>query len=121
MEMPWPDGDSISDIIYTSGSTGRPKGVMLSHDMLWRSAFASCVNRGYETGRRIYVPLPLFHVYGYVEGLLAAVLVGGSILITRGKFEVKKALDTMEPVSYTHLKGQPRHLHFHCSGRPSGI
>ena len=96
MEMPWPDADSISDIIYTSGSTGRPKGVMLSHDMLWRSAFASCVNRGYETGRRIYVPLPLFHVYGYVEGLLAAILVGGSILITRGKFDVKKALDAME-------------------------
>lgn len=90
------DADGISDIIYTSGSTGRPKGVMLSHDMLWRSAFASCVNRGFETGRRIYVPLPLYHVYGYVEGLLAAILVEGSILITRGKFDVKQALDAME-------------------------
>ena len=107
MEMPWPDGDSISDIIYTSGSTGRPKGVMLSHDMLWRSAFASCVNRGYETGRRIYVPLPLFHVYGYVEGLLAAVLVGGSILITRGKFDVKKALDTMEQYEANDILSVP--------------
>jgi len=90
------DADGVCDIIYTSGSTGRPKGVMLTHDMLWRSAFASCVNRGYERGRRIYVPLPLFHVYGYVEGLLAAVLAEGSILITRGKFQVEKALGAME-------------------------
>lgn len=101
------DADGISDIIYTSGSTGKPKGVMLSHDMLWRSAFASCVNRGYEQGRKIYVPLPLFHVYGYVEGLLAAVLVGGSILITTGKFEVKKALDTMEACGANDILSVP--------------
>lgn len=90
------DTDGISDIIYTSGSTGRPKGVMLTHDMVLRSAYASCINRGFETGRRIYVPLPLHHVYGYVEGLLAAVLSRGSILVTPGKFEAVKALKAME-------------------------
>ncbi len=104
---PFVDADGISDIIYTSGSTGRPKGVMLSHDMLWRSAFASCVNRGFESGRRIYVPLPLFHVYGYVEGLLAAVLVEGSILITSGKFEAKKALSAMEAYGANDILSVP--------------
>lgn len=101
------NADGISDIIYTSGSTGRPKGVMLTHDMLWRSAFASCVNRGFEKGRRIYVPIPLFHVYGYVEGLLAAVLAEGSILITMGKFDVKTALDAMEAYEANDILSVP--------------
>ena len=92
----WEDGLSLSDIIYTSGSTGKPKGVMLTHDMLLRSAYASCINRGYEEGRRIYVPLPLFHVYGYVEGLLASVIVTGCILVKRGKFQAETALQFMQ-------------------------
>lgn len=88
--------DEVCDIIYTSGSTRAPKGVMLTHDMLMRSAFASCRNRGFELGRRIFVPLPLFHVYGYVEGMLAAILVGGTILLRRGKFLAEPVLAYMK-------------------------
>ncbi len=87
--------DEVCDIIYTSGSTKAPKGVMLTHDMLMRSAFASCINRGFEPGRRIYIPLPLFHVYGYVEGMLAAILVGGAVLLRCGKFIAEPVLDFM--------------------------
>lgn len=89
------DGDSVSDIMYTSGTTGKPKGVILNHDMLMKSAFASCLNRGFEIGRRIYVPLPLFHSYGYIEGLLAAILVGGAIIINDEKFNAEKSLKYM--------------------------
>lgn len=106
-ESVYQDADGVSDIIYTSGSTGTPKGVMLTHDMLLRSAFASCINRGFEEGRRIYVPLPLFHVYGYVEGLLSVLFVNGSILITRGKFDVQKALSAMEKHQANDLLGVP--------------
>ncbi|MDO4268241.1 MAG: class I adenylate-forming enzyme family protein [Eubacteriales bacterium] len=86
------DSGSISDIIYTSGSTNAPKGVMLTHDMLMRSAWSSCLNRGFESGRKILVPIPLFHVYGYVEGLLTAILTGGAVYLRGGKF-------TAEPVA----------------------
>ena len=100
MEIPWLGkaeyGDEPSDIIYTSGSTKAPKGVLLTHDMLMRSAFASCRSRGFELGRRIFVPLPMFHVYGYVEGLLAAILVGGTVLLRKGKFVAGPVLDFME-------------------------
>ena len=87
--------DGLSDLIYTSGSTGRPKGVMLTHDMLLRSAYASCLNRGFEEGRRIYVPLPLFHVYGYVEGLLTALFVGGAVLLSDSRFDPDRGLRFM--------------------------
>lgn len=88
--------DCMSDIIYTSGSTSAPKGVMLTHDMLMRSALASCINRGFETGRRVFIPLPMFHVYGYVEGLLTSILAGGTVLIREGKFEAESVIAFMK-------------------------
>ena len=71
---------SISDIIYTSGTTGGPKGVQLSHDMLLRAAYASARCRAFEDARRIVFSLPMYHVYGYVEGMLSVLFVGGAII-----------------------------------------
>lgn len=102
--------DEVCDIIYTSGSTRAPKGVMLTHDMLMRSAFASCLNRGFETGRRIFVPLPLFHVYGYVEGLLPAILTGGTVLVRQGKFLAEPVLDYMEQTGANDILSVPAQM-----------
>lgn len=100
-------GDRISDIIYTSGSTGAPKGAMLTHDMLMRSAYANCLNRGFEPGRRVYVPLPLFHSYGYVEGFLAVILVGGAILFRREKFSAPDAVRFMKEARANDILSVP--------------
>ena len=102
--------DQVCDIIYTSGSTKAPKGVMLTHDMLMRSAYASCLNRGFEIGRRIFVPLPLFHVYGYVEGLLAAIIAGGTIFLRQGKFAAEPVLDYMEKVRANDILSVPSQM-----------
>lgn len=102
--------DEPSDIIYTSGSTKAPKGVVLTHDMLMRSAYASCLNRGFETGRRIFVPLPMFHVYGYVEGMLAAILVGGAVLLRRGRFVAEQVLDFMEESGANDILSVPAQM-----------
>jgi fatty-acyl-CoA synthase len=72
--------DHCSDIIYTSGTTGRSKGVMLTHDMVLRTAYASAYTRAFEDGRRIAFALPLYHVFGYVECLVACSFVGGAII-----------------------------------------
>jgi fatty-acyl-CoA synthase len=84
-----------SDIIYTSGTTGAPKGVMLTHDMLARTAFGSTYGRAFEDGRRILFSLPMYHVYGYVEGLLACLFVGGSI-VPQLKFDAAATLRGIE-------------------------
>jgi fatty-acyl-CoA synthase len=72
--------DSPGDILYTSGTTGLPKGVVVSHDAALRTSYASALTRAYQDGRRILFSLPCYHMFGYVEGLLSAMFVGGAII-----------------------------------------
>jgi fatty-acyl-CoA synthase len=74
------DGSSLSDILYTSGTTGRSKGVMLTHDMVLRAAFSSVIAGAFEDGRRMQFAMPMYHVFGYVECLLAVLFAGGAII-----------------------------------------
>jgi fatty-acyl-CoA synthase len=71
----------LATIFYTSGTTGLPKGVLSTHDMELRSAYGSAYARAFEDGRRILFALPLNHVFAYVEGLLAAMFVAGSVVV----------------------------------------
>ncbi|GAB4008856.1 class I adenylate-forming enzyme family protein [Nocardioides ultimimeridianus] len=73
--------DDVGDILYTSGSTGSPKGVQVTHDAVLRTAYASALTRAYEDGRRILFSLPCYHMFGYVEGLLSAMYVGGAVVM----------------------------------------
>lgn len=73
-------GDDVSDIVYTSGTTGRPKGVLLTHQMVLRTAYASAFTRAFQDGRRILFALPMYHVFGYVECLLACLFAGGAVI-----------------------------------------
>ncbi len=71
----------VINMQYTSGTTGFPKGVMLSH--------ASIANNGYWIGERqkltecdkVCLPVPLFHCFGCVLGVLACVTHGTSMAI----------------------------------------
>ncbi|MCV7221724.1 class I adenylate-forming enzyme family protein [Mycolicibacterium elephantis] len=72
--------DAPGDMLYTSGTTGSPKGVLVSHDAVLRTAYASALTRAYQDGRRILFSLPCYHMFGYVEGILSAMYVGGAVI-----------------------------------------
>lgn len=94
-------GDA-SDILYTSGTTGRSKGVIITHDMVLRSAWSSVYHRAFEDGRRIVHALPMYHVFGYVECLMAAMWVGGAVIINL-LFEPRRFLDLAEEHGATDM------------------
>ena len=89
--------EDVGDILYTSGTTGSPKGVMVTHDAVQRTGYASALTRAYEDGRRVLFSLPCYHMFGYVEGLLSVMFVGGAII----------PQTTFSPVGY--LQGVQQH------------
>jgi fatty-acyl-CoA synthase len=74
------DASKHSDILYTSGTTGNSKGVLLTHDMLVRTGYASAYARGLAAGHRMVFSMPMYHVFGYIECLLAASFVAGAVV-----------------------------------------
>ena len=89
------DPHAMCDILYTSGTTGRPKGVMISHDMVLRAAYSSAVHRAFEDRRTLLHALPMYHVFGYVECLVASWVVGGHV-VSQLSFDAERFLDLTE-------------------------
>jgi fatty-acyl-CoA synthase len=89
------DADDVCDIVFTSGTTGHALGAQLTHDMVLRSAYGSAYHRAFDDGWRISFALPLYHVFGYVEGMLAAMYAGGAIAPLQ-VFNPKTVLETIE-------------------------
>jgi len=86
------DPNTYSDILYTSGTTGSPKGVLLKHDQVVRESYAAAYQRALEDGRRLIFPMPMYHVFGYMEGLMAVLFVGGAI-VPQVTFSAPQMLD----------------------------
>jgi len=93
--LPDADPHAVCDLIYTSGTTGAPKGAMLTHDMLLRAAFSSVHSRAFDDGWRVTFSLPMYHVYGYVEGMLTVPFVGGAI-VPQLQFDPAATLDAID-------------------------
>src|SRR5262249_50439355 len=95
-------------IMYTSGTTGFPKGVMRDHTLL--SHLIDRYRRLQSTERDVFLNyLPLFHIFGYIEGPLGSMLVGYRHVLT-DTFDPDEALDLIEREGVTHIDGFETHL-----------
>jgi len=95
-------------IMYTSGTTGFPKGVMRDHTLL--AHLVDRYRRLQSSERDVFLNyLPLFHIFGYVDGPLGSLLIGYRQVLTES-FDPDEALDLVEREGITHLDGFDTHL-----------
>ena len=95
-------------IMYTSGTTGFPKGVMRDHTIL--AHLADRYRRLQSSERDVFLNyLPLFHIFGYIEGPLGSMLTGYRQILT-DSFDPDQALDLVEREGVTHIDGFDTHL-----------
>ncbi|MCY9210098.1 AMP-binding protein [Bacillus subtilis] len=100
------DKDDVINMQYTSGTTGFPKGVMLTHFNVINNAanIAECM--ALSSQDRMCIPVPFFHCFGCVLGVLACVSVGAAMIPVL-EFDPVTVLKTVEKEKCTALHGVP--------------
>ncbi|GAB4171407.1 MAG: AMP-binding protein [Geothermobacteraceae bacterium] len=100
---------SAHDVInmqYTSGTTGFPKGVMLSHYNILNNGYYIGERQKFSSADRLCLPVPLFHCFGCVLGVMAA-LCHGVTLVPLEVFDPLMVLAAVQKEKCTALYGVP--------------
>lgn len=95
------------NIQFTSGTTGHPKGVVLSHRNIVNNAFFFGVHLKLQKHDVIVCPLPLYHCFGSVLGVLCVLSHGCSILLPSEQFNSSMCLESVKKFKGTILYGVP--------------
>lgn len=98
--------DDVCNMQYTSGTTGFPKGVMLTHYNVVNNgkAIGDCMDL--STADRLMIQVPMFHCFGMVLAMTAAVT-HGSTMCPIPAFSPKKGLECITQKKITACHGVP--------------
>jgi acyl-CoA synthetase (AMP-forming)/AMP-acid ligase II len=82
-DAPRPDvgSNEVVELIFTSGTTRKPKAVMLTHSNCVRAGLDAVHCLWLDEGERCLTALPLFHVNAQAMSVMAALTVGGTLIL----------------------------------------
>jgi fatty-acyl-CoA synthase len=101
------DPDDAINIQFTSGTTGAPKGATLSHFNIVNNARYTAKAMAFGPDDRLCVPVPLYHCFGMVLGVLACVASGATMVFPGEGFDAQATLEAVERHRCTGLHGVP--------------
>ncbi|NQU58057.1 MAG: AMP-binding protein [Rhodospirillales bacterium] len=108
--------DAISDALsskdainiqFTSGTTGAPKGATLSHYNIVNNAVFCALAMDFTEHDRLCIPVPLYHCFGMVLGVLSSVATGAAMIFPGEGFDPLETLKTLAAERCTALHAVP--------------
>lgn len=98
--------DAIN-IQFTSGTTGSPKGATLSHHNIVNNARFTAQAMRLSAADILCIPVPLYHCFGMVLGVLACVSVGAAMVFPSEAFDPLATMQAVSQERCTALHGVP--------------
>lgn len=100
------DNNDVVMMQYTSGTTGFPKGVMLTHRNILNNGFYIGEGQKLTPADRVCLPVPFFHCFGCVLGVMANLTHRSTMLIVED-FDAGLVLQALHKEKGTAVYGVP--------------
>src|SRR5262245_50223267 len=101
------DPDDAINIQFTSGTTGSPKGATLSHFNIVNNARFCAKAMALSPADKLCIPVPLYHCFGMVLGVLCCVASGATMVFPGEGFDPAETLKSVAMNRCTALHGVP--------------
>ena len=99
--------DDPINIQFTSGTTGLPKGATLTHHNILNNGFFIGETMNYTEHDSVCIPVPMYHCFGMVIGVLACMTHGAAIVFPGEGFDPLATLQTVAEYRCASLYGVP--------------
>jgi len=99
--------DDPINIQFTSGTTGAPKGATLTHHNILNNGFFVGEAMRLTEQDRLCIPVPLYHCFGMVMGVLGCLTHGTAMVFPGEGFDPLATLQTVAEQRCTALYGVP--------------
>ena len=96
----------VVNMQYTSGTTGFPKGVQLTHSNIANDGFWIGACQNLSARDRVCIPVPLFHCFGCVLGVMACINHGSTMVMVE-KYDPVHVMMSIEKERCTATYGVP--------------